>query len=219
MPLFLCFTFCLLCNICLSMLKTTNIFVIVLLLALYGCNKNLSEEEKKEMWSKAQTTGEIINRSGTAFNPATNKKLAMRDAENRLSTGGGLFGKGGIDVFGVVNNQGENNVIGGATLPINTYLWKASIETINFMPLSSTDPFAGTIITDWYTSESNTQERCKLNIFIMGKELKTENLKVSSFCQVLKNNQWVNLAPNSEDNIKLENAILNKAKKIKLKSG
>ena len=54
------------------------------------------------------------------------------------------------------------------------------------MPLSSTGPFAGTIITDWYTSENNTNERCKLNIFINGLELKTDNLKVSSFCQVLK---------------------------------
>ena len=171
------------------------------------------------MWSKAQTTGEIINRSGSPFNSATNKKLALRDAENRLSTGGGLFGKAGLDVFGVVNNTNEGAVISGAALPINPYLWKASIETINFMPLSSTDPFTGTIITDWYTSETNTQERCKLNVFITGKELKTENLRVSSFCQTLKNNQWVNLKTNNKDNLKLENAILNKAKKFKLSSG
>ena len=101
----------------------------------------------------------------------------------------------------------------------SSYLWKASLETINFMPLSSTDPFAGTIITDWYTSESNTGERCKLNIFINGIELKTDNLKVLSFCQNLKNNQWVNKISNQEDNLKLENAILNKAKKLKLISG
>ena len=70
-------------------------------------------------------------------------------------------------------------------LPINPFLWRASIETISFMPLASTDPFAGTIITDWYTSENSLGERCKLNIFINGADLKTENLKVSSFCQSL----------------------------------
>ena len=107
----------------------------------------------------------------------------------------------------------------GVGLPINPYLWKASLETINFMPLSSTDPFAGTIITDWYTSGKNIGERCKLNVFINGLELKTDNLKVLSFCQKLKNNQWVNEASNQEDNIRLENAILNKAKKLKLSSG
>ena len=86
------------------------------------------------------------------------------------------------------------------------------------MPLSSTDPFAGTIITDWYISEANIEERCKLNIFIKGLEFKTNNLQVLSFCQKLKNNQWVNQMTKKDDNIKLENAILNRAKKLKLKS-
>ena len=56
-----------------------------------SCNKNLTEEESKELWSKAQTSGEIINRSGTVFSSANNKDLAMRDAETRLRTGGGLL--------------------------------------------------------------------------------------------------------------------------------
>ena len=199
------------------MLKYYTILLSVIFL-VSGCNKNLTEEEKKELWSKAQTTGEIINRSGTPFNSATDKKLAMDDAQNRLITGGGLFGKkASIDLLGGNNDSQQTSV--GMGLPINPYLWKASIETINFMPLASTDPFAGTIITDWYTAENSLGERCKLNIFINGADMKTENLKVSSFCQSLKNNQWVNSPTNSEDNIRLENAILNRAKKLKLTSG
>ena len=199
------------------MLKS-YIVLISLVFLLFGCNKNLTEEEKKELWSKAQTTGEIINRSGTPFNPATDKKLAMDDAQNRLMTGGGLFGKkASINLLGGDENSQQTSV--GMGLPINPFLWRASIETISFMPLASTDPFAGTIITDWYTAENSLGERCKLNIFINGADMKTENLKVSSFCQSLKNNQWVNSPSNSENNIKLENAILNKAKKLKLTSG
>jgi len=114
------------------------------------------------------------------------------------------------------SNSSEISTVG---LPINPYLWKASLETIDFMPLSSTDPFAGIIITDWYTAENNTGERCKLNIFVKGADLKTDNLKVSSFCQSLENNQWVNKSLIKEDNIRLENVILNKAKKLKLTSG
>jgi len=192
-------------------------FVFLFLIFLTSCNKNLSEEEKKALWDNAQTQGEIIRRSGTPYNLATNPELAMSDAENRLRTGGGLLGKKSSLTFG--DDKEESS--GGVTtvgIPINAYLWKASIETINFMPLSSTDPFAGTIITDWYTYESNIEERCKLNVFITGKELKTDNLKVSSFCQSLKNNQWVNMPVNQDDNTKLENAILNKAKKLKLSS-
>ena len=196
----------------------SHVVLISMVFLLFGCNKNLTEEEKKELWSKAQTTGEIINRSGSPFNSATDKKLAMDDAQNRLMTGGGLFGKkASINLLGGNENSQQTSV--GMGLPINPFLWRASIETISFMPLTSTDPFAGTIITDWYTAENSLGERCKLNIFINGAEMKTDNLKVSSFCQTLKDNQWVNSPSNSEDNIKLENAILNKAKKLKLTSG
>ncbi len=193
--------------------------VLFLFLFLFGCNKNLTEEEKERLWENAQTQGELIRRSGTPFNLATDPDLALSDAENRLRTGGGLLGKkGSFDLFGNNNNE-DNQTVANVGMPINPYLWKASLETINFMPLSSTDPFAGLIITDWYTSDSNIGERCKLNIFINGKELKTSNLKVSSFCQVLNNNQWVNKKTKDEDNTKLENAILNKAKKLRLSSG
>jgi hypothetical protein len=142
----------------------------------------------------------------------------MSDAQNRLITGGGLLGnKASFDFLGnEKNNSSEISTVG---LPINPYLWKASLETIDFMPLSSTDPFAGIIITDWYTAENNIGERCKLNIFVKGADLKTDNLKVSSFCQSLENNQWVNKSLIKEDNIRLENVILNKAKKLKLTSG
>ena len=100
--------------------------------------------------------------------------------------------------------------------PINPYLWRATLETINFMPIASADPFGRIIITDWYSTEKNPKERCKLNIFIRGAELKTENLKVNSFCENKINNDWVNSSIKDEDNIKIENAILNKAKKFKL---
>ena len=193
-------------------------FLIAFIFLLFGCNKNLSDEEKKAMWDKAQTKGEIVRRSGTPFNLATDPDLALSDAQNRLMTGGGLIGeKASFSFLG--KEGGQSSQITNLGMPINPYLWKASLETISFMPLSSTDPFAGTIITDWYTAETNLGERCKLNIFINGKDLKTDNLKVLSFCQLLKNNQWVNMSSNIEESRKLENVILNKAKKLKLTSG
>ena len=193
-------------------------FSVFFAIFLFGCNSNLTEEEKKALWDKAQTQGEIIRRSGTPFNLATDKDLALSDAENRLRTGGGLMGKKANFSF-LEEGGGTSTQITGVGMPINPYLWRASLSTIDFMPLSSTDPFAGTIITDWYTAESSQGERCKLNIFINGKDLKTKNLKVSSFCQTLKNNQWVNTPSKIEENTKLENVILNKAKKLKLTSG
>ena len=173
-----------------------------------------------ELWSKAQTSGEIINRSGTVFNSGINKELAMRDAETRLQSGGGLFGKGGLSVGGILggNNQGERTSAGIVAMSVNPFLWRAALETIDFMPLSSADQIGGTIITDWYSTPESEKERCKLNIFITGINLKTENLRVVSFCQEFKNPIWVNKEIEKENNIKIENAILNKAKKLKLQS-
>ena len=199
----------------------TRLIVISLLLFGISCNSNKSEEEMDELWSKAQTTGEIINRSGTVFNSGTNKDLAMRDAETRLQSGGGLFGGGGISVSGIFNNDKKNTDNTSTTsisMSVNPYLWKGALETIDFMPLSSADQIGGTIITDWYSTSNNQKERCKLNIFISGKQLNTENLRVTSFCQEFKDPIWVNKKTDSKNNIKIENAILNKAKKLKLQS-
>ena len=143
----------------------------------------------------------------------------MRDAETRLQSGGGLLGKGGLSVGGLLNRD-EEKVSNSASInmPINVFLWRGALETIDFMPLSSADPIGGTIITDWYSTTDNQNDRCKLNIFIIGQNLKAENLKVTSFCQEFKNQMWVNKNIDKENNIKIENAILNKAKKLRLQS-
>ena len=189
------------------------IVTLATILLLLSCNKNV--EDSSELWKNAQTSGEIRARSGTLINNPNKKEAAMSDAENRLRTGGGLFGKKGGIVLG--QTRGNNAVsVSSIGMPINPYLWKGSLETVGFMPLSSADPFGGIIITDWYSSGQNIDERCKINIFIKGLELKTSNLKVGSFCQSFKNNKWVDLPVNASSNVQLENAILNKAKKIKL---
>ena len=187
------------------------ISVLVIVLVLLSCNKNV--EDSSELWKKAQTSGEIIRRSGTVFDPAINKELALSDAENRLKSGGGLLGKkGGLSL----GTKEGNNAVSSIGMPINPYLWKGSLETIGFMPLSSADPFGGIIITDWYSDGQTINERCKINIFIKGLELKTSNLKVNTFCQSFENNRWVDLPTSASQSAQLENAILNKAKRIKL---
>ena len=189
------------------------------LLLVLACNSNKSEEEMEALWSKSQTKQSIIDRSGTKFNSALDMDLAMRDAETRLQTGGGLLGKGGLSIGGMFDNNEDNNLRTSTIgMSVNPFLWRAALETINFMPLNSADQAGGTIITDWYSTENNQQERCKLNIFVTGKKLNTENLRVASFCQEFNDIMWVNTKTEKENNIKIENAILNRAKKLKLQS-
>ena len=190
--------------------------IIFLMFFIFSCAGDREKKDNSELYSKSQARGAIIERAGVTMggdNTAKGRKLQMEVAENKLRTGGGLFGKkGGIDLL----NENNQTASIGVGMPINPYLWKASLETINFMPLSSADPFAGLIITDWY-SQNNTNERCKINIFIKGIELKTSNLKVNSFSQTLSDkNNWVSNETDIKINAQIENAILNKAKKLKL---
>ena len=201
------------------MIKVLSYFLTVSLsLFLLSCNSGI--EDTSELWAKSQSRGDIIARSGTTLQAGSDpaaKEAQMNDAQNRLRTGGGLLGQKPTelnDLFGNGNNNSQTTSIG---MPINPYLWKASIDTLEFMPFSSADPFAGIIITDWYTGENEKGERCKINVFIKGMEMKTENLKVNSFCQSLSESGiWIDQKINLENNRKLENAILNKAKKLRL---
>jgi len=195
-----------------------RLFLVLSLFFLFSCNSNKTEEEMEELWSKAQTRQSILDKSGTKFNSAIDMDLAMRDAETRLQSGGGMLGKGGLSVDGILGNKKSENEGQTISMNVNVYLWRSALETIDFMPLSSADQISGIIITDWYSTNDSYNERCKLNIFITGIGLKTDNLKVSSFCQELKNQTWINKEINIENNIKIENAILNKAKKLRLQS-
>ena len=190
----------------------------LLLFFLISCGGN-KDKSKDNTRAESTIRNDIIERSGTMLTAGSDpkdKKLQLDDAQNRLRTGGGLFGKKASNLLDLGKNKSDTNTA-SVGFPINPYLWKGSLETISFMPLTSADPFGGIIITDWYAEQNESDQRCKINIFIKGVELKTENLKVNSFCQKLnEKNVWIDQKTNQENNTKLENAILNKAKKIRL---
>ncbi len=193
-----------------------TLLFLVILIFFISCAGDGVKKDTSELYEKSQTRGAIIERAGVTMgsdDTPEGRKLQMEVAQNKLQTGGGLFSKkGGIDLL----KQDKQTASIGVGMPINPYLWKASLETVSFMPLSSADPFAGIIITDWY-SHNSTNERCKINIFIKGVELKTSNLRVNSFCQTLSDtNNWLGDESDIEINAQIENAILNKAKKLKL---
>ena len=172
------------------------------------------EDHKK---SKAMGTGsvdQIIARGGSIF---PNQERALKDSQQRLQAGGGFFGKKPNSLTDFLSKEkSENNIVGSVGFPINPILWQSSLDVIEFMPIASTDAFSGIIITDWYSTPKNPNEKCKINIFIKGLEFKSSNLKVNSFCQQYINNSWIDINTSDENDRKIENAILNKAKKIRL---
>jgi hypothetical protein len=127
---------------------------------------------------------------------------------------GTLFGPGGI--FGSKEKKEDNS--GGSGVAVNAYLWRASLDTINFIPLASADPFGGVIITDWYTPAAANGERFKASAYILGRELRSDGVRVAIFRQVLQNGQWVD-APVSPVTVgEIENKVLSRARELREQS-
>src|SRR3984957_4264817 len=81
------------------------------------------------------------------------------------------------------------------SLGVNSHLWRASLDTISFMPIASADPFGGVIITDWYSPPQAAQERFKVNVLIRGRDLRADGVKVSVFRQTKETGgAWVDAA-------------------------
>ena len=92
-----------------------------------------------------------------------------------------------------------------------SYLWKAALESISFMPLISSDSNGGAIITDWYADPASPNEQFKFNIFILSPELQVTSVKVTAFKQVRSGGQWHSVAVNKELARNVEDNILKKA--------
>ncbi len=122
-----------------------------------------------------------------------------------------VFGKDGLTFLGGKNKNGTDSGVA-----VNTYLWRAALDTVSFMPLASADPFGGTIITDWYSSPDAQNERTKLNVFILGRDLAVESLSVKIFRQVKAGNGWKDAKVAKETATKLEDAILTRAREMKI---
>ena len=116
---------------------------------------------------------------------------------------GGLFGGGGGD---------EQD----AGIGVNSYLWRASLDTLNFMPLQSADPFGGVIITDWYSAATTPNERFKATVYILDTRLRADALNVSIFRQQQVNGAWSDATVDPETEVQIENAILTRARQLRL---
>ncbi|WP_340317433.1 DUF3576 domain-containing protein [Rhizorhabdus argentea] len=101
------------------------------------------------------------------------------------------------------------------TIGVNAYLWKASLETLSFMPLLQTDSNGGVIVTDWYTNPNQPAERMKLTVTILDSDLRADAVRVAPQRQVLANGSWVDSAVQAATAQKLEDIILTKARDLR----
>jgi hypothetical protein len=100
---------------------------------------------------------------------------------------------------------------------VNGFLWRATLDTLAFMPLQSADPFGGTVITDWYTNPEKPDERFKATVYILDSRLRADGLKVTVFKQVKGGGgDWVNASTSDQTETDIENAILTRARQLRL---
>lgn len=128
---------------------------------------------------------------------------------------GSLFGGDGIDLLGGNSKKAGDSSGGG--IGVNSFLWRASLDTVSFMPLASADPFGGVIITDWYSPPEAPQERFKVNIFILDRQLRSDGLRAAVFHQRRgPSGEWVDSAVEPSTQSDLENTILTRARQLRV---
>jgi hypothetical protein len=132
--------------------------------------------------------------------------------------GGSVLGDSNV-VFGTAKSKpGDNGAGGGGALGVNAYLWRGALDTLSFMPLASADPFGGVIITDWYTPSASSGERFKATAYILGRELRSDGVRVTIFRQVLQNGQWVDSGVSPVTIGEIENKVLSRARELREQS-
>jgi hypothetical protein len=157
--------------------------------------------------------------SGTKPNPTDPGYMGQQGPNSGGSMpGGSVLGDSAL-VFGTAKNKpGDNAAAGGGALGVNAYLWRGALDTLSFMPLASADPFGGVIITDWYTPSASSGERFKATAYILGRELRSDGVRITIFRQVLQNGQWVDTGISPITIGEIENKVLSRARELREQS-
>lgn len=101
------------------------------------------------------------------------------------------------------------------TIGVNSYLWRASLDTISFMPLLQTDSNGGVIVSDWYINPASPAERMKVTISILDRDLRADALRVTVQRQINRNSEWVDAPVRAATAQKLEDIILTRARDLR----
>ena len=125
----------------------------------------------------------------------------------------------GLAVSGCAFRRGGSKA--AATSPtaigVNAYLWRATLDTLAFMPLASADPYGGVVITDWYVNPEKPDERFKATVYILDARLRADGLNVTVFKEVSNGaGGWIAAPTAVQTATDIENSILTRARQLRL---
>lgn len=101
------------------------------------------------------------------------------------------------------------------TIGVNSYLWRASLDALSFMPMLQTDSSGGVIVTDWYANPQKPGERVKVTVTILDQDLRADALRVAASRQVMQNGSWMEAPVQAATVQKLEDIILTRARDLR----
>jgi hypothetical protein len=157
-------------------------------------------------WDGAEWGGKRKGRSGPFAVIAPLLVLALAACHGGAS----------LPMSGAPSGQGTGNTPANAGVGVNAYLWRGALDTLSFMPLASEDPFGGVIMTDWYQPPSAPDERFRAVVYILGRQLRADGIRVALFHQVRgKDGSWQD-APVSKTTVgDIEAKILARARELR----
>jgi len=141
---------------------------------------------------------------------------------------GVMIAAAAVSVVGLSACGGIRNPLGGgsktrtsgenaAAIGVNGYLWRATLDTLSFMPLQSADPYGGVIVTDWYTNPEKPDERFKCTVYILDSRLRADGLNVAVFKQIRDaSGNWIDQPTAGQTETDIENSILTRARQLRL---
>ena len=119
----------------------------------------------------------------------------------------------GFHIFG--GGRASGPVVAG--IGVNSYLWRATLDTLSFMPLASADPDGGVVITEWYANPEKPDERFKCTVYILDTRLRADGLSVTVFKQVKDaSGAWADAPASDQTSTDIENSILTRARQLRL---
>jgi hypothetical protein len=124
--------------------------------------------------------------------------------------------EGGFNPFKGLGRGGAKSPASEGSIGVNGYLWRATLDTLAFMPLASADPYGGVIVTDWFVNPEKPDERFKATVYILDTRLRADGLNVNVFKQVNAAGTWTDTAAADQTATDIENAILTRARQLRL---
>jgi hypothetical protein len=153
----------------------------------------------------------FLSNCSSKIDPATGEKIIIepnpdKKAKEYVEKGGGIFGD--------INNvkKGSSGIVDFAT---SNVLWRATLKTLNFLPLSNADYSGGVVVYDWY-SDGTSDEQIKISIKFLSNEIRTSSIEVNAHKKKCDVNNKCNVKLVDNLSLEIKEKIITAARQLKI---